>query len=67
MKFILDFRTYLDTGICQFTLLTPLHFQERGAQLSLRPHHVTAQQIHDELSKVGILVSTNKTSSVFCG
>jgi kynureninase len=58
---------YLDTEICQFTLLTPLGFKERGAQLSLRPHHVTAQQIHDELSKVGILVSTSKTSFLFCG
>ncbi len=52
---------YLNIEICQFTLLTPLHPQERGAQLSLRPHHVTAQQIHDELIKVGVLVSTNKT------
>jgi kynureninase len=52
---------YVDTGICQFTLLTPLQSQERGAQLSLRPHHVTAQQIHDELVKVGVLVS-----KIFC-
>ncbi|CAF2872877.1 unnamed protein product [Rotaria sp. Silwood2] len=45
-----------DTGICQFTLLTPSNAQERGAQLSLRPHNVTAQQIHDELEKVGVVI-----------
>ncbi|CAF1448659.1 unnamed protein product [Adineta steineri] len=45
-----------DTEICQFTLLTPENCQERGAQLSLRPHHITAQQIHDELEKVGVVI-----------
>jgi len=45
-----------DTGICEFTILTPLNSQERGAQLSFRPHHVTPQQIHDELEKVGIVM-----------
>ena len=30
--------------------------EERGAQLSFRPHRFTAQQIHDELEKVGVVV-----------
>lgn len=51
------FLSYQDTGLCQFTLLTPLNPQERGAQLSFRPIDVTAQQIHDELEKVGVVVS----------
>ncbi|CAF4476834.1 unnamed protein product, partial [Rotaria magnacalcarata] len=45
-----------DTGLCQFTLLTPLNPQERGAQLSFRPIGITAQQIHDELEKVGVVI-----------
>ncbi len=53
------FSFFKDTGICQYTLLTPLNPQERGAQLSFRPHGITAQQIHDELEKVGVVVSTN--------
>ena len=40
------------------TLLTPLASEERGAQLSLRPHHATAHEIHDQLIKVGVLVSS---------
>jgi kynureninase len=47
--------------IYEFNLLTPLNPEERGAQLSFRPYGVTAQQIHDELEKVGIVVSTKKT------
>ncbi|CAF0769446.1 unnamed protein product [Rotaria sordida] len=42
--------------VCQFTLLTPLNPQERGAQLSFRPIDVTAQQIHDELEKIGVVI-----------
>jgi kynureninase len=64
-NYFLYFWMFLDTGVCEFTLLTPLNWQERGAQLSLRPHGVTAQKIHDELEKVGIVVSTNKTLVVF--
>ncbi|CAF4626675.1 unnamed protein product, partial [Rotaria sp. Silwood2] len=45
-----------DTELCQFTLLTPLNPQERGAQLSFRPIGITAQQIHDELEKVGVVI-----------
>lgn len=56
---------HLDTGICHFTLLTPLVPEERGAQLSLRPHHITAQEIHDQLVKVGVLVSIRKRLLLF--
>jgi kynureninase len=41
--------------------LTPFNPEERGAQLSLRQHNITAQQINDELEKNGIVVSINKT------
>lgn len=38
-------------------MLTPPNVNERGAQLSFRPHGVTAKQIHDELEKFGVVVS----------
>ena len=56
---------HLDTGICRFTLLTPLASDERGAQLSLRPHLITAQEIHDQLIKVGVLVSNREGLLLF--
>ncbi|CAF4637096.1 unnamed protein product, partial [Rotaria sp. Silwood2] len=45
-----------DTELCQFALLTPLNPQERCAQLSFRPIDITAQQIHEELEKVGVVI-----------
>mgnify|MGYP006892779128 CR=1 FL=1 len=37
-------------------LLTPIESRNRGAQLSFRPIHTTAQEIHDELIKFAVLV-----------
>ncbi|CAF3706213.1 unnamed protein product [Adineta steineri] len=42
--------------LCEFTILTPLNSHERGAQLSIRPHIITAKQINDELEKLGIVI-----------
>lgn len=46
-------------------LLTPIESQNRGAQLSFRPIHTTAQEIHDELIKFAVLVCRKKNLQTF--
>ncbi|CAF0911182.1 unnamed protein product [Didymodactylos carnosus] len=39
-----------------FTNLTPTNHFQRGAQISLRPKEITAQQLHDEMEKMGVVI-----------
>ncbi|CAF0941394.1 unnamed protein product [Didymodactylos carnosus] len=55
LQYLLDTEINNDS-VCTFKTLTPTDPRQRGAQISIRPNEITAQQLHDEMEKTGVVI-----------